>query len=169
MGGGRSTAMFARFVQQKPRERILISIDHDETWLRKTQSLLNEQMLLPFVKLVLAPIGKLRTGPPGSQGYDLEPDRVHDLACGKAIDLLLIDGPPADVGRAETLPSVRHLLAAESDVFLDDADRDGEQRALDEWQRQYAREATFKGVLPLTGGLGWFRFHAPGCQATPAR
>ncbi len=162
MGSGRSTAMLALFARQQAAQGraapTVVSIDHDPEWLDRTAGLLAEFNAREFVRLVLLPLGR---GPGGRRGgYRVDLPELRELLGGGAADFLLIDGPPGSCGRAETLPSVLPLLAEGADVFLDDAFREQERRALEDWAEECGGRLRTRGILPLGPGLAWLKVKA---------
>jgi predicted O-methyltransferase YrrM len=142
-GCGLSTCIIAAYARQelragRPRPHIL-SFEHDEAWMRCTEDRLSRLGLRALVDLIHAPLrtqwvmGRDRTA------YALP------ACCRSAtlplVDLCFIDGPPDPIGRAGSLGVIADRLAHGALIFLDDAFREHEQEAIQDWM------AFYKGAL----------------------
>lgn len=125
-GSGESTVAIARTLQRRGSGR-LHSLEHDPRWHAATAARLSEAGVGSRVELLLAP---LRDG-----WYDRAAlDRLP-----VAIDLLLVDGPPAHLAgeiRYPALPLLGDRLNPGAAVILDDIDRPGERRVVERWARE---------------------------------
>lgn len=128
-GAGVSTVLLARLLEQCGAGR-LTALEHDPGWAARVSRLLEREGLGGVAGVVLAPLAD--DGWYAAEGVDRLP---------AAIDLLVVDGPPAD--RAE-LEAARHpalgrlepRLAADALVVLDDIGRAGEQGVLARWEAE---------------------------------
>jgi hypothetical protein len=137
-GAGLSTVLIALAAQHGTAQGsafAFYSLEHDRGWLQQTAAVLRQLGLEDFVHLVHAPIINHQTALGEVQSYS-----VAQLPAD--IDFLLIDGPPAHVGRLGVIPTLLPHLAKKALVLLDDAARDGERDCRTEWTRR-----------------GWLRFH----------
>jgi predicted O-methyltransferase YrrM len=149
MGTGISSLAHAIYSIESPKPVSITSIDHDAGWLEVTQNmLLKRDRLRNLVDFRHCKIIESNTR--WGQGYEL-PDELNDY-----YDWVLIDGPPAQFGRSFTLPSIWERLSPGANIFLDDADREGERKSTAEWLSAYP-DLKLKAVLPLNKGLAWFR------------
>jgi predicted O-methyltransferase YrrM len=128
-GSGVSTVVLARLLRQRGAGGAVVAIEHDPDWARLVGELLAEDQLAEFGRVVLAPL----EGDP--QWYSRA--ALTDLP--DTIDLLIVDGPPADrpgngLRRAPALPTLEPRLSETAVVYLDDVDRPGEQAVLEGWQ-----------------------------------
>ena len=79
-----------------------------------------------------------------------------------AIDLLVVDGPPGAVGPCARYPAGPMLfrrLSPAAAVFVDDASREGEKRALARWMDE--NPALTCELLPLEKGCAVLRRRPP--------
>ncbi|MDQ3632483.1 MAG: class I SAM-dependent methyltransferase [Actinomycetota bacterium] len=127
-GAGVSTLVLARLLAQRGSGR-LTALEHDPGWAERVEELLVREGLTDVARVVLAPL----------EGGWYAPAGVGQLP--EAIDLLIVDGPPAD--RAETaearhpaLGALEPRLSADAFVILDDIGRDGEQQVLARWEQE---------------------------------
>jgi predicted O-methyltransferase YrrM len=150
MGSGLSTVAHTIYSIQSQKNVRISSIDHDQSWLEVTSSMLQKRNgFIDLVEFYHSPIAKVDIGDWGG-GYSW-PEKLKG-----PFDWLLIDGPPSHVGRAATLPMAWPYLANGANIFLDDAARPAEQEAIRKWLDFYGGKLEFRGLLPLGNGLAWF-------------
>ena len=157
-GSGISTSFFAQFAKQQVElgkaPPSIFSFDHDEGWLAQTRSRLESFGLASYVNLQHAPLTEQKLLGRDTLAYTI-PEETRNQWCREndKFDLCLIDGPPASVGRAGSLPIVAPYLAKSAVVYLDDSFRVPEQEILKEWSRAY--DGSFRNpLLYLTGHHG---------------
>lgn len=152
LGSGLSTLMLAKYAQivrlNSEIDPLIYSIEHNQVWSNQILDLLEKYGLLEFIKLCLFPIKTLTFN--GFQGktYDITEIINHKY------DFVLIDGPPPDVGRMLTLPSLIRSTSSSAIILIDDAQRYSEREAIMKWIRNYPFKIVFKGYIPLGTGLG---------------
>jgi predicted O-methyltransferase YrrM len=128
-GSGLSTVVLARLLRERG-DGTLVALEHDRHWAALVEEQLRKENLGEIARVHYAPLG---ADPPW---YDLHgSDRLPG-----AVDLLIVDGPPAfDPGhgtrRAPALPWFDERLVAGATVILDDVDRPGEREVLSGWER----------------------------------
>ncbi|WP_205697904.1 class I SAM-dependent methyltransferase [Conexibacter sp. SYSU D00693] len=127
-GSGMSTVVLARLLRQREAGQ-LVALEHDEGWAQRVHDLLRREALQDRARVVHAP---LDGDPPWYAEAALD-----DLPM--AIDLLLVDGPPAylpgdEHRRAPALTTLDDRLAHGATVVLDDIDRPGERAVLEGWE-----------------------------------
>lgn len=134
LGSGVSTLVSAYALQKLGKGR-LISLDHDIAFLQKTQQRVELHGLSDIVQVLHAPLTKTNCNGVDWQWYDLA-----SLELPGTIDILVVDGPPADIqsrSRYPALPVLAEHLSAGATVFLDDAVRADEQAITREWAMRY--------------------------------
>lgn len=129
---GISTLVVARALQMNGKGH-LYSLEHDAQYATKTRSLLVDYGLQEWATVVDAPL--VKTAYP-SAWYSLDqlPDEV------KAIEVLVIDGPPSATGplaRYPAMPALADRLHSSAIILADDTDRDDERSMLDRWKAEY--------------------------------
>jgi predicted O-methyltransferase YrrM len=131
-GSGNSTVFVARLLAQVGKGRI-VSFEHDEQWAALTGRLLAREGLEGVATVVHAPLF--------DGWYGVRPLEAEN------VDLLVVDGPPARVeesgeDRYPALPFFFDSLVPGAAVFLDDAQRPGEQAVLARWESDYGLRFT---------------------------
>lgn len=127
-GSGSTTILLARLLAQRGDGGRITALEHDPGWAALIERQLRREGL--------AEIASVRCAPLAEDGWYADADGPG------AVDLLLVDGPPAhEPGRGEArlpaLPRVWPRLAASASVVLDDVDRAGEQAVLERWERDH--------------------------------
>lgn len=120
---GVSAVVLARCLQRGGKEHVW-SLEHDARYAEATREHLRRHALEEWATVLDAPLVPHSFGGESWRWYDLShlPSRQ--------IDVLVVDGPPMDTGRMARSPAGPALfsrLTAGAAVFLDDADRSGEQ------------------------------------------
>ena len=136
-GSGVTTALLARYAELTGAE--VVTLEHDPRYFRQTATLLDQFALRQAVDLRLAALGPLRHKGPGVE----VPGRVpwyRPLPEGP-FDLVFIDGPPQQVGRAGALPALAGQLSVNGELWLHDGHRQHEQECLAAWRRRFSFDA----------------------------
>lgn len=129
---GASTVVCARMLQLVGAGHVY-SLEHDEAFASATERMLIAYGVADRATVIRAPLNTTQTQTPW---YSLEAV-PRDLP---PIDLLVIDGPPAPVGklaRYPALPMLAPRLAPTASILVDDADRDDEREMLRKWQGEF--------------------------------
>jgi predicted O-methyltransferase YrrM len=127
-GSGNSTVYLARLLSQLGVGHVF-SLEHDLRWAALTSSLVEREGLTQWATVVHAPLV--------NGWYDR-----NVIPIVEDIDLLVIDGPPANTeelahARYPALPHFSASLARGSAVLMDDVDRPGEREVLERWAREF--------------------------------
>lgn len=147
VGSGVSTLVTAYALQQNGSGR-LVSLDHDPVFADRTRYTLLEHGVAGGVEVRDAPLETVRIGDGEWRWHP--PEAFQDL---KAIELLVVDGPPGSAGklaRFPALPLLRSRLAPGARVLLDDGARQEERLAAERWQEEWGGEWSY---VPLNKGL----------------
>jgi hypothetical protein len=131
-GSGASTVVLAEYAKGRRRNLRIISLESDARFFKETNDRLVARNLRSRVDLRLVPLRGYVTPFGLAQWYETE-----HLPYG--IDFALIDGPPGHLsnGRLATLPALWDRLALDCELWLDDAHRLRERRALHQWEQRY--------------------------------
>lgn len=133
LGSGISTVVLARLLGQTGGR--LVSVDHDEQWLAIVADLLTAAGLRDAVRLHHAPLV--------AGWYDrASMAKALTDADGAAVDLLVVDGPPAwrpgtEMSRLPAAEALTPHLSPDATVILDDLHRPGEQEIVRCWARDH--------------------------------
>lgn len=136
-GSGISTIFMARLAFQNKIELKILSVDDDDNWINKLNEILSKENLTKYVQFVYAPL-KLN-----DNNYEWYNENIIDKSYNnQKFDLVLIDGPKAyPKGKSHirygALPYIYQKLKNEFIVFLDDANREGEDQIIKKWQTEF--------------------------------
>ena len=117
----------------------LYTIENNAAWAKKISELLARQDLAEPVTMIHAPLTKTSLSWAGSLWYDEAV--VREQLGNVLIDLLVVDGPPADEekdkhARYPAVPFVRDHLAEDYTIMLHDIIRPGEEEILKRWEKE---------------------------------
>lgn len=129
-GSGSSTVMMALAFERVGRGHVT-ALEHDRAYAEATRALLDRYGVAARATVCDAPLTEQVVDGEPWQFYDLSTCTLPDAA-----DLLLVDGPPAAVGRHSRLPCVPLLLdrlADRATIILDDGRRTDEQEIAARW------------------------------------
>lgn len=134
-GSGSSSVWLGYLVERLGTGR-LVSLEHDDRYRQHSQDLVQAHRLAELVEVRHAPLHCWtdRSGT-GYQWYATE--ALADLT---GIGLLLVDGPPGNLGEQARYPAGPLLLprcASDAVAVLDDTHRPGEQAASDRWLAEW--------------------------------
>jgi predicted O-methyltransferase YrrM len=138
-GSGLSTVWLALAIEHSGRAIKLVSLEHEESYLKQTAVALDRQDLLSRVDLRFAP---LEDHVIDGVSYPWYAKNAYEHLT--RIDLLFVDGPPARTGanaRFPAFPLLEPVLAKSSTIVLDDTDRDDERNIIDLWAARAAPDA----------------------------
>src|SRR3954470_501145 len=131
MGSGLSTKLLAREVVTLGDGGAISSIDHDPQY-NWESSCAESSDKAANVAFHLAPLVVREFGGKLCGAYLIQPDK---LASKEPVDLVVIDGPPVNLGgREATLYQVMDYARAGTVVLLDDSKRPEERAAIRAWQ-----------------------------------
>jgi predicted O-methyltransferase YrrM len=155
-GSGISTLLIAAMLKQNGIKNRFCSIDHNSEWLDLLRGKLDANNTSDYVELIHAPLTQTTEGwEQNAMWYDT--DALEGCLGDKPIDLLFIDGPPANDGknpysRYPALPYFYARLADNATVILDDSCRKPERDIAKRWNSDYGlnlKQAILKGDIFL--------------------
>ncbi|NJM91705.1 MAG: class I SAM-dependent methyltransferase [Rhodospirillaceae bacterium] len=136
-GSGTSTVLMAHLLNALGQDGHIFAIENHVPTIDAVRVQLRRHDLERFVTLVVAPLTERQY--PGYETlfhwYDLGVDTVP-----VGIDLLIVDGPASTVNECARYPAGPELfpkLARDAHVFVDDTNREEEQRMLRRWRKLY--------------------------------
>jgi predicted O-methyltransferase YrrM len=133
LGSGVSS-IYIGYVLESLGSGVLYSVDHDARYLSETEEVVRRHGLEARVRLVHAPLEELELDSRCWQWYRLEALDVDE------VDLLIVDGPPAEARTDARFPGVPMLLGRLKEgavILLDDYGRPGEREIVGRWLEQY--------------------------------
>jgi predicted O-methyltransferase YrrM len=131
LGSGASTLLIG-YALESLGEGCLISLEHDPVYARRTEELIAAHGLERLASVRLAPLVPVAIDGEVATWY-----AANGYAGLGPIDLLVVDGPPARLGRQMRYPAfpvLRSLLSPEASILLDDAGREDEATIVKRWQ-----------------------------------
>ena len=146
-GSGISTIIIALAIGKRPIT--FISLEESEHWLGITRKALQEFGLLDRVRLIHSALTPIEVNGKKTEAHD------DSAVANHQVDVLLVDAPPARVGRMGVLPRMAKHLRPGALVLLDDAARDGEEECVQTWVKKDL--ASLEGYLALGTGLAVLR------------
>ncbi|MFW6347581.1 MAG: class I SAM-dependent methyltransferase [Cyclonatronaceae bacterium] len=140
LGSGLSTLICSYGCHQNDTGTVW-SLDHEQAYLEKTRSLLEQHELTAYSRLVHAPLRPTKithqtTGKSSTkQWYDLSelPDSI-------SYDVLIVDGPPHGTNPQARYPAMEKLYARLNPgavIIIDDTHREDEQKMISLWKNAY--------------------------------
>ncbi|MCR9186206.1 MAG: class I SAM-dependent methyltransferase [Halieaceae bacterium] len=126
---GASTIVLARCAQLSNTGHVF-SLEHDARFAEITRKNLKDCGLSDWATVVVAPLE------PAGVDVALDWYSSAGYAALKDIDLLVIDGPPSkpnELARYPAIPEMIERLTEDAAIFLDDANRSGEQKIISSW------------------------------------
>jgi predicted O-methyltransferase YrrM len=149
-GSGLSTVTIARALRARHAGHVH-ALEHHPYWATATRDALAAEDLADFATVIDAP---LVDGWYARAALDLLPER--------GVELLLVDGPPAEEGsRYPALPALAVRLAPDAAILLDDVDREGERWALDRWLAEFPLR-----MRPAPPGVALALYISPGSRGS---
>jgi len=140
LGSGVSTVILARLLHELGAGQLL-AVEHDQQWADRVEKQLGQERLNDVARVVRAPLRPSAHTWDSGEWYD-EPVLLTAVE-GTAVDVLVVDGPPAwrpgsAHARFPALDMFAPFLAPGATVVLDDVERDGERDVLQRWSREHA-------------------------------
>lgn len=145
-GSGTSTVIIAKALARIARQQhgkpatVQVAFEHLEQYHAQTQMNLQHAGLLDAVQLELAPLADFKAPSGSTYSYYSCHAALHKLAeqLGSDIKILIIvDGPPASIGKHARYPAVPSVLAGFNgvhiDILLDDYIREDEKEIVQLW------------------------------------
>jgi methyltransferase family protein len=159
-GAGISTVLIGRLIKKNRLRTKLLSIEHDISWAESLDHILKNEQLDDVANVQPAPLTKCPLAIEGNSWYSFE---ALEKYSDETYDMVIVDGPPAwekekSAARYPALPFIFAKLRENFSLYLDDADRDGEQKILQLWERKYNLSFTVKGnaLACFYGGNSFF-------------
>ncbi len=136
-GSGLSTMLIGRLIRKNGLDTRLLSVENDAPWAEMLRQNLKKEGIDPFVEIVTAPLEPASFLPEHTLPW--YSTAVLDRAIGgRRFDMVIVDGPVAwhkeiELARLPAAGYMKEKLEDDFSLFLHDADRAGEQYALQVW------------------------------------
>lgn len=137
-GSGRSTIAIARLLRERGAGSVH-ALEHLPEWVALGRRRIAAEGLAAYATIIEAPLADEPLAAAGCRWYE----RRALAELPDTIDLLLVDGPPAEPdggverSRYPALPLLADRLVPGAAVILDDAEREGERWVLERWLADY--------------------------------
>lgn len=134
LGSGAST-LIVGYVLEKRGAGHVVSLDHDPVFMETTRREITANGLEQYCTVHHAPLVRQLCGGETVVWYD-----VQHIEFPKAIDLLIVDGPPVKTqrhARYPALPLLSRYFADRVTIVLDDAARTSETEILERWRKEF--------------------------------
>lgn len=163
-GSGLSTILIGRLIKRSKLNTRLISVEHDRQWANVLTEILQNESIGDEVEIICAPLKESDLAVDGNLWYDV--NAVNEQTAYKKFDMVIIDGPPAwqkghEKARYPALPYIFNKLDGKFCIYLDDADRSGENTTLQLWQKKYGMEFSIMGGTLAYFAVGGSFYSAP--------
>jgi hypothetical protein len=140
-GSGITTYLIAKlFKRNGLHGRKLFTVDDNITWLNIVKELLAKDGLHENVVFIHAPLCENEFSIQNTKWYDLT--ILSEYLQQSRVDSVLVDGPEAwykevKFSRYPALPFINSFLKDNCAVFLDDINREGEQKIIELWKSEF--------------------------------
>lgn len=124
--------------QDIPRQ--IVAFEHDKRYLGETTEMLEARSLRYLVNLVHSPLIETQIGESNWLYYDCAQQlkALSELLANPSRILVLVDGPPQQVGEKARYPALhmllQHLAVHSFDILVDDYSRKAERQMVTEWE-----------------------------------
>lgn len=139
-GSGLSTLLIGRLARKNDLTLKVVSVEHDAQWAQLLETIIKTERLDSYIEIVHAPLQPCSFAQGENKWYDQ--NVVDGKTHNKLFDLVIIDGPPAyektkQEARYPAGPYIYGKLTENAAIYLDDAEREGEQLILKKWEEEY--------------------------------
>ncbi len=139
-GSGISTLLIGRLARKNNLTLRVTSIEHDANWAQVLETIILTEQLESFIEIVHAPLQPSSFAIGSNKWYDQ--NVLDGKTRNKLFDLVIIDGPPAyekikQEARYPAGPYIYGKLTENAAIYLDDAEREGEQLILKKWEEEF--------------------------------
>lgn len=140
-GSGISTVIFCRLFLRNDIKTHLYTVEENLEWITALKNILKQEGLLRYVTFIHAPLEASANTLEGTLWFsEASLDEVMSQLSG--VDLVLVDGPSAwkkelSLSRYPAMAYLYEKLADNYSFYLDDIDREGEQRIIKLWEDKW--------------------------------
>jgi len=147
-GSGLSTIMIGRLIRKNNLSASILSVEHDEGWVKVLSGILQQEQLSEVVQLIHAPLAECTFAADNNRWYDT--NIINSHMQNRKFDMVIVDGPPAwekgkEKARYPAIPYMVPKLDKLFSIYLDDANRPGEQSILQQWKKEYSIDFRITG------------------------
>jgi len=134
LGSGVTTIFFAKLLKELGGH--LLTVDHNKEWQDLVAARCHD--CLDSVTFATAPLQSVTVEESKFEWYN--PDTIRKCAADYQADMMVVDGPignPCQMARYPAMPVLRHCLAEDFTVILDDINRREELLTAKSWADKY--------------------------------
>ena len=147
-GSGISTIIISRLIKKNRLNASFLSVEHNAEWVNVLEKILQRECLEDTVKILQAPLTHCALSIDNNQWFDV--NLLNDHTNNKKFDMVIIDGPPAweeskKTARYRAVPYIMKKLSDDFSIYLDDANRAGEESIIKLWEKEFNIEFTLPG------------------------
>ncbi len=158
LGSGLSTRVLSRAAGGLSPKCVISSVDHDPQYNWETGGAASEENGAK-VKFQLAPLVVREFGGKLLGAYLMQQSK---MASKRPVDLVIVDGPPVNLGGREgTLYQVMDYARAGTIVLLDDSKRPEEKAAIKAWRENLGEAVTVEQLAGFGKGMAAVVIHQP--------
>jgi predicted O-methyltransferase YrrM len=134
-GCGVSTLVMAYTIENYSLNSKITCLEHDKQYADRINHLIGLHGLSGYVDIVYAPLANTKVDQKNYMWYDLSQKYIPN-----DIDMLVIDGPPADsnpIARYPAIPLLWGKIRNKCAIMLDDYEREGEKKVVEMWLNNF--------------------------------
>lgn len=140
LGSGLTTFLIGQLINQNNLKSVqVLSIEENKEWFEFMKKMLVSLNLTEQISLIHAPLVANEYSKNSLKWYDskLISDKLKEMSL--SVDCILVDGPSAwyeeiEMARYPALPYFINFMSDNSIIFLDDSNRNGEKKIIEEWR-----------------------------------
>ncbi|EHQ24687.1 class I SAM-dependent methyltransferase [Mucilaginibacter paludis] len=137
-GSGLSTLFMGQLIKKHGLKACICTIESGEEWISLLKEKVDQLKLAEYIKIIYAPLVEDSNY---GKWYDMD-ILNRELNQEQLFDMIVIDGPPAfnpqiAKSRYRAIPYIFNSLSDNCFIFLDDANRMGEQEIIQLWNSQF--------------------------------
>ncbi len=138
-GSGSSTFYIAKLIKLRKMDAVFYSVDSDKEWVNELERQLSLQGLKEYVKIIYSPLRAVTNEISlDNQKTWYSAEIINSIIPDDQVfDLIVVDGPigaNSPLARYSAIPFLKKRIAKKFSIYLDDVEREDEQKILLKWQ-----------------------------------
>lgn len=151
--GSGITSLICCYAIEQNGKGALFSLDHDTSYAKKTQAILDRHELGQFSTIEHAPLVQQSINGKTYIWYD-----NSSIECPEEVDLLIVDGPPLKTQKKARYPALTYFhskLAKSATIIVHDTFRKEESEIINDWLREFPEFS--KDIIDSEKGIAILR------------